>query len=78
MSTDKLSFDPQSLAFLESQYLAFCDNPESVDPAWKAYFQEDAPDSGSEAPRLGPSFSPSSIFNPSGGGGLLARCHEVL
>ena len=64
MSTDEMSFDPQSLAFLESQYLAYCEDPESVDPAWRDHFQKQEKNGSTARPQLGPSFSPASIFNP--------------
>ena len=53
-----------SLAFAETLYLAYLENPASVPPQWRAYFDrmEDSGLAGRTS--LGPSFTPSSLFNP--------------
>src|SRR5262245_65266504 len=55
-----------NLAFVEGLYLDYLKDPLSVPAEWRAYFDQlsrSGRDNGS--PRLGPSFHPPSIFNPS-------------
>ncbi len=53
-----------SLAFAETLYLAYLENPASVPPQWRTYFDrmEDSGLAGRTS--LGPSFTPASLFNP--------------
>src|SRR5262249_55744969 len=70
-----------NLAFVEGLYLNYLKNPLSVPPEWRAYFDQlSKSDRDNGSPRLGPSFHPPSIFNPStvsGNGGFGAREAEV-
>ncbi len=54
-----------NLAFVEQLYAEYLRDPASVPPVWRAYFTalRDS-ESPAGAPRWGPSFRPSSIFNP--------------
>jgi 2-oxoglutarate dehydrogenase E1 component len=68
------SLNSSSLAFVEDMYAAFLDDPGAVPASWQAYFAEmpsgnghgnghgRATDRGRAA--FGPSFTPSSLFNP--------------
>ena len=51
-----------SLPYIENLYLEYLQNPDGVDPAWQDFFRNM---SGNGSVKLGPSFKPSSIFNPS-------------
>lgn len=51
-----------SLPYIENLYLEYLQNPDGVDPAWQNFFRNMS-ENGSV--KLGPSFKPSSIFNPS-------------
>ena len=57
-----------NLAFVEQLYAQYLDDPATVDPAWHDYFRElSRADGDRHAARRavdGPSFQPSSIFNP--------------
>ncbi len=55
--------NPGSLAFTEDLYAEWLNDPESVSPDWRAYF-ESLPGGRKSGARLGPSFRPYSIFNP--------------
>ena len=55
-----------SLAFVEGLYENFLQNRDSVPSDWQNYFDKLTP---GRSKRVGPSFTPSSIFNPPGGGG---------
>ena len=66
--TDAGPLNGANLAFLESMYEDFVGDPSSVDPDWRAYFAQ-LPQNGNGAVRLGPSFSPASIFHSGGHGG---------
>ncbi len=52
-----------NLDFAEQLYERFLQDRESVPPDWRAYF-ESLPAFGSRQPRLGPSFTPASLFHP--------------
>ncbi len=57
--------DVANLAYVESLYEAFLQNPESVAPQWRDHFTREAQTAGVPPHhRLGPSFAPSSLFNP--------------
>lgn len=59
--------NPDNLVFAESLYLAYLEDPSSVDPSWRKAFADLGPGTPSEAAGLGPSFLPRSIWNPQGG-----------
>ncbi len=64
-----------NLEFVEEIYADYQRDPENVPPDWRRYFDSLAAETPKETPadaRLGPSFSPASIFNP-GGGARLAQ-----
>lgn len=55
-----------SLAFVEEQYERFLDDPSSVEPSWRRYFEQAVfPVEGRRT--LRPTHQPASIFNPGGG-----------
>ena len=61
--------DSLSLAFVEGLYDDYLRDPQSVDAEWRAYFEKiGRPTNGrsGHAWRRGPSFRPSSLFNPRG------------
>jgi 2-oxoglutarate dehydrogenase E1 component len=63
------SFNPASLAFVEGLYEDYLRDPASVPDKWQEYFK-DVPQNGAAHPqRIGPTFTPSSIFNPAGSNG---------
>src|SRR5262250_1719682 len=70
-----------NLAFVEGLYLDYLRDPLSVPAEWRAYFEQLAKSSrGNGRPRLGPSFRPPGIFNPStvsNGGGFGTSEAEV-
>ena len=53
-----------SLGFIEALYSDYLTNPASVSSDWRRYFQQLTNGSRGTAPRSGPSFRPSSLFNP--------------
>jgi len=54
-----------SLDFIEGLYADFLSDPSSVSADWRDYFQQmNGAGRGTIQPRLGPSFRPSSLFNP--------------
>src|SRR5687768_4890446 len=58
-----------SLGFIEEIYSRYLDDPTSVEPEWRQYFQAMSNGNGTEAAsQIGPSFRPSSLFNPSAPG----------
>jgi 2-oxoglutarate dehydrogenase E1 component len=58
-----------NLAFIEELYAAYLVEPSSVPPDWRAYFKR----IGNGQHQLGPTFSPSSLFNPRGPNGAAGR-----
>jgi 2-oxoglutarate dehydrogenase E1 component len=55
-----------SLAFVEDLYEEYLSDPSSVSGEWARYFASLGPETSAAQPiRLGPSFHPASIFNPS-------------
>ncbi|MBI3461469.1 MAG: 2-oxoglutarate dehydrogenase E1 component [Planctomycetes bacterium] len=63
--------DPNSLSlpFIEGLYADFLENPSSVAPDWRRYF-EGLPGNGATRPaQLGPTFRPRSLFHPPGTNG---------
>ena len=72
MSRTTSSPNSLSLAFVEGLYEDFLQDPASVDPHWREYFETLAGkgrDGTPKAWRPGPSFSAASIFNPRGRAG---------
>lgn len=62
--------NPDNLVFAEQVYQAYRQDPESVSPEWKAYFDgQQMPVNGATDYQLGPSFRPSSIFGAAGQNG---------
>ncbi|MFN3196987.1 MAG: 2-oxoglutarate dehydrogenase E1 component [Bradymonadia bacterium] len=73
MQGDNNPLNGQNLAFIEALYAQYTADPSSVEPEWRAYFddlhsQNGQPGSGQPA-RLGPSFTPTTVFNPPSNGG---------
>ena len=64
-----MELEPSSinLAFIEELYSSYLDDPSSVTPDWRAYFERLSKGNG-HGP-LGPTFKPSSLFNPNGANG---------
>ncbi|MCB1033706.1 MAG: cyclic nucleotide-binding domain-containing protein, partial [Acidobacteria bacterium] len=60
------SLNAESLGFVEDLWARYQEDPTSVDPAWRRYFDElpPAPSANGGRVGIGPAFSPSSIFNP--------------
>ena len=59
-----------SLAFLEGLYEDYLVDPKSVSDDWAAYFESfNGEAARGAASKLGPTFKPSSLFNPPGGNG---------
>ncbi len=54
-----------SLGFIEELYASYARDPKSVSADWRRYFQR-LGNGQAGPPRLGPSFRPSSVFNPPG------------
>ncbi len=78
MSTDASWPSAENLEFVERLYADYVRNPASVPPSWQAYFAEMGASPGSETPRLGPAFSPGSIFHGSGGGSDEGTVEEMV
>jgi 2-oxoglutarate dehydrogenase E1 component len=58
-------FNSLSLSFVEGLYDDYLKDPQSVAPEWRDYFVDIASGEGSSTKRsLGPTFRPSSMFNP--------------
>jgi len=55
--------NPASLAFAEDLFVSWQQDPASVSPDWRAYF-ESLPGARKDTARQGPSFRAASIFNP--------------
>src|SRR5882724_2384404 len=67
MTSIKSTVNPANLAFVEELYENFLRDASSVSPEWREYFSQIANgELGFPQPRFGPSFKPSSLFNPSG------------
>src|SRR6185437_5817142 len=77
MSRTTSSPNSLSLAFVEGLYADFLDDPSSVDPEWRSYFEAlsaasrpAAAENGEPGTwKSGPSFHPASLFNPRGRSG---------
>ncbi|MGH7834428.1 MAG: 2-oxoglutarate dehydrogenase E1 subunit family protein, partial [Candidatus Binatia bacterium] len=62
-----------SLGFVEGLYADYLRDPAAVPEDWRAYFESLGKENGFEkSARFGPSFRPSSVFNPAGGNGSAA------
>jgi len=55
-----------NLAYVESQYERYLADPSSVDEPWRAMFDQWAAQVNGSLNRVGPSFTPRSIFDPGG------------
>ena len=67
MSQDESLTDAgtQSMAYIEALYADFLENPDSVSAEWRDHFTEQARKAGIPGNLgIGPSFRPSSLFNP--------------
>lgn len=67
---------PESAAYIEDLYAQYVNSPSSVDAAWRNYF-EPLREQAAGPVRTGPSFAPSSIFNPPGGRSLASHDSEI-
>lgn len=56
--------DSANLAFVEDLYLTFLDDPGSVPPEWRSYFEAVERQDPGRRPRRGPAFRPRSLFDP--------------
>src|SRR5688572_25554274 len=56
-----------SLGFVEALYTRYLEDPASVEPDWRRYFEGIEKDGFEKNPRLGPSFRSRSLFNPADG-----------
>ncbi|MGL4610071.1 MAG: 2-oxoglutarate dehydrogenase E1 component [Trueperaceae bacterium] len=66
-------FSSSSLAFIEEIYLEYLKDPKSVDPAWHDYFASYPRNGLAKRESLGPTFSATSLFNPSGVLGFMGQ-----
>ena len=67
MANDSSEVAPNtlSLVFLEAMYADYLRDPNSVPPDYRSYFSElEHDDAFRRSPQIGPSFKPSSVFNP--------------
>ncbi|MBK9119625.1 MAG: 2-oxoglutarate dehydrogenase E1 component [Phycisphaerales bacterium] len=70
MSSEQILPDCANLAFVETLYADYLRDPAAVPDAWRVYFaQLPTGDRFGSPSRLGPTFRPSSIFNPPRGNG---------
>ena len=65
----ELSPNSLSLGFVESLYADYLSDPSSVSADWRRYFKQLTNGSRGVLPRSGPSFRPTSLFNPPGRAG---------
>ena len=73
MSQGDPSLNSSNLAFVERMYAEYRRDPGRVPPDFRDYFLRLAPgEKDDPAPRLSPSFSPPTLFNPANGGSGLA------
>jgi 2-oxoglutarate dehydrogenase E1 component len=56
----------QSLAYIESLYADYRRNPNAVPSEWREYFVATGDGRGNGTAKRGPSFTPRSVFNPTG------------
>ena len=70
MSSPAPQLSGHSLAFIEGLYEDYLGDPASVDDEWAEYFKSlNGEASRGAPPKLGPTFKPSSLFNPPGSNG---------
>ncbi|MEZ4272970.1 MAG: hypothetical protein R3C68_16510 [Myxococcota bacterium] len=62
--TEGANFGDQNLVFVEQLYADYLSDPQSVSADWRKYFASVSRQNGNGRWRLGPSFSPETIFNP--------------
>src|SRR5688572_18897804 len=63
--TSEVAPNTLSLVFLEALYADYLRDPNSVPPDYRSYFSElEHDDAFRRSPQIGPSFKPSSVFNP--------------
>jgi len=68
-----------NLQFVEELYASFLREPSSVSEEWRAYFAKLAlEDHFRDETRLGPSFTPSGLFNPAGANGAAGGCVDDM
>ncbi|MFM7199992.1 MAG: 2-oxoglutarate dehydrogenase E1 component [Myxococcota bacterium] len=60
-----LFLNPENLGFVEELYERYLENPSSVDPHWRAYFDMEGGGTRGQQ-KLRPTAKPASIFNPRG------------
>ena len=61
-----------SVAFIEGLYADYLNDPSSVPPDWRDYFEHGfEQDAFAQSPQLGPSFQPASLFNTPRGGAFV-------
>lgn len=67
MTQSDLPLTASNLAYVEELYAQYVADPHSVEERWQSYFAGLDDDAGfTQNPKLGPSFSPTSLFNPPG------------
>jgi len=64
--SETIDLSPGNLVYVESQYERYLSDPLSVDEAWRKLFDAWRAEMNGSATRIGPSFSPRSIFDPAG------------
>lgn len=67
----------ENLLFVEQMFESYLQDPNSVTADWRSYFERFSRGNGSGAYRLGPSFSPRSLFNPVGSNGATLRADDA-
>ena len=69
-----------SLAFVEELFRRFLEEPTSVDPSWRAYFEAElaGSPSGAAPPRVGPATPPRSLFDPAPPQGGASEVSEAV
>jgi 2-oxoglutarate dehydrogenase E1 component len=65
-SQPEIPLNSFNLAFIEELYVSYLRDPSSVPPDWRRYFEQFSQDDSIDETRLGPSFRPTSFFNPAG------------
>src|SRR5262245_5112302 len=73
MKHDSLAPNASNLAFVEELYERFLGDPSSVPDEWRAYFASWT--NGAAPARVGPSFTPSSIFAAPGSSSANGHAH---
>ena len=60
--------DSENLAYVEQLYQQYVTDPASLPERWRVYFEQLAGNGEAAPGQVGPSFHPSSLFNPGGNG----------